>query len=78
VLESSKKNLPRESLEALFDLLVQQSKIPMDHDLFYDWLKQFIVQRKIELDIINDFFQQKICAEGNDFKGIKKSGFDCI
>ena len=59
--------------------MLVRSKISIDSDIFFNWLKQMLGDNnKLSPALIAHFFQSKVCSGEANFRFIKKAGFDCI
>ncbi len=48
--------------------------------MFFDWFKQLLQENRIGYDLIQTFFETRVCGrrQTGSFTDIRKAGFDCI
>jgi len=79
MLMHSSEKLKQEHLNILWDLLAVNSQITIDKELFFQWLRNLLGDpTKMSAEIMIQFFKEKLSDKRNNFKDLKKNGFECI
>lgn len=64
----------------MWEQLLINSKISIDSEIFYYWLKTLLtdIQSRITQEAMLHFFKEKICSDKVNFINLKRNGFECI